>query len=290
MKLPVFFHIPKNAGTYVCDVLWFAAVYHLRTERGILIRSIKKIHIKTKDGRDKFHIIVYNFLEDFFDHTIFTHIDRVTVSCDLDLFLSYYDSVQDRKLKIYAAVISAAGFRSTNKICSLIKQITNNELKKFIILRDPIKRECSFFKYIKSEHSKHERTYNAIKEESISDYLSSYKVPDSWLIRELLNMHNNEIITEDHYNECIKILDEFDVGIIENVDLLIDKVLMECYSYNANDVFGFLKNINPNKFNVNKNSSEKFPLNIDESAVNKFKERAKYDFMLYDHYSNKRKN
>lgn len=289
MKLPVFFHTPKNAGTYVCDVLWFSALYHLKTGR-IFTRSIKKIHIKAKDGREKFHIIVYNFPEDYFDRVIFTPIDKVTVSCDLDLFLSYRDKRRDENIKIYAAVINAAGFRSSDKFCNLIKQMTGQDLKKFIVLRDPLDRECSLFRYLKSERSKHERTHNSIKEESISDYLSSNRVADSWLIRELLNMQDNEIITEDHYNACIKILDEFDVGIIENVDLLIDKVLMECYSYNANDVFIFLKNINPNRFNVNKNSSEKFTLNIDEGAVNKFKERAKYDFMLYDHYSNKRKN
>ena len=129
-KLPVFFHIPKNAGTYVSNVLWFSALYQLKMKIGRRSLLIKKIHFETKDGRVEASIIVSNFPEDYFDYEIFTYIDRFTVKCNLDLFLSYYDKNQNEDIEIYSATINAAGFRSSDKICNLIKQITGKEFKK----------------------------------------------------------------------------------------------------------------------------------------------------------------
>ena len=296
-KLPVFFHIPKNAGTYVCDILWYAAIFHftiLKLLNGINIvypRAVKKILVLAEDDDTiLFHINLYDFPDNFFESNIFTQRDVFTVSCHLNAFLNHYKRNQNKDIIIHSATIVAAGFRLSDKICNILKDLTGRELSKFIILRDPLDRERSFYKYIKSSRSKHEKTHGSIEHESFSDYISSYRVADSWLIRELLNkIPYNEILTDNHYNACLNILNEFDVGIIDNVDTLINKVLMKCYTYDIDTIFSYLKIIDKDNF-VNKNSGKRAlsDLNdIDEDALNKFKERAKYDFMLYDYYSSK---
>ena len=282
-KLPVFFHIPKNAGTYTNDVLWFSLRYHVKTKnaRGTMKRLICLDHL----GHEEFNIFLYDFEDDYFKNENFTTINNFVVSCDFSFFAEYY--LKNNNLKIYSVTINAAGFKSADKICNYLEQNANKDLKKFIILREVLSRECSLFKYLKSDLSKHEKTHGSIAADNLSDYLTSNGVSDSWIIRSLLNIQNDESITDDHYNTCIEKLNEFEVASINTVDSLINKILMECYSYNKDTVFNCLKSINKDKFNVNKNSSNSSIPNLDKCVIFKFRERTKYDSMIYDHFNHK---
>lgn len=275
-KLPVFFHIPKNAGTYVSNIVWFIMdtfwykilwVKYNENEQNFK-GSLKNILIVN----DKNHIIyrIYGY-----DHL--SKKDNYDVEYSLDEFLNYINKGQ---FELFSIIIEAIGF---NKHYDLLDKLTNFEFVKFAILREPLSREYSLYNYLKGEYSNHERNHNEIHSNSFEEYLNSEQLGDSWLIRAMLNVHDNTILADDHLNSIYKILDTFELEDIKNTDKLINKVFMECYKLNLNDINPDILRDNLINENINRNKKNE---RINDETLKCFKRKTKYEYKIYNRYVN----
>ena len=126
-----------------------------------------------------------------------------------------------KKLNLFTIVIEADGFKFHKEI---LNKFTDYDCKKFILLREPIKRMMSFFNYITSESAKHEPTYGIIPN-NLSEYIQSSYLEDSWLIRQFANVSDNDGINDNHYNETYNELKNFDIADVKNTETFIKRCL-----------------------------------------------------------------
>ena len=69
-----------------------------------------------------------------------------------------------------------------------------------------------------------------IKFKTFEEYLNSYQLEDSWLIRNLINIPDSREITEEDYYQACFILDQFKIKDISKTDFLINEAFIEYYN------------------------------------------------------------
>lgn len=274
-RLPVFYHVPKNAGTFAMSLIFL----YLRIMRRSLpvddsspeFETTRNIVIK------KNHLEVARILA--FDPS------NECSSCDLykrgiaedeTHYIIELDDVGQmgfEKLKLFTIVIEADGFKFHNEI---LNNFSGYDCKKFILLRDPIKRMISFFNYITSDLAKHEPTYGIIPN-TLSDYINSHFIEDSWLIRQFTNVSDNEAINDNHYNETLNELNCFDIADVKDTEDLIRDVYRKYLDLKLppEDRKALAKDLTSNRSKKNNHSLS----NRDLEIVN---ERMKYEIKLYN--------
>ena len=283
-KLPVFFHIPKNAGTYVSSTVWHMMHYYCYVKlwrfydksESLIKGSMKGLSIVNDKNLKMFQVYGY-------DHG--SEPERYREDYSLNEFIDYYNN---NPFELFAIIVESTGFSSYS---SILNKLSGFNFVQFAILRDPFKRERSTFNYIKSDASNHERNARELKQKinytSFNDYLNSYQVSDSWLVRLFINVDNNEELTDKHFELICRILDKFKLCDIKDTDNIINRVFMECYGININDIFPYIHTdqaeeyIQKNKNNISGSVKEE----IDEDTLKKFKERAKYEYRIYNRYT-----
>ena len=207
--------------------------------------------------------------------------DRHADHVDLEIFLGY---VKTGDIVPFAVSIdpAAPGVSSANNLIYKILNITKQERFDFAILRNPYDKAISLFSYLSSERSKHEPTHNAIIYDQLSDYLSSYQLEDSWLIRDLMNMTDDQEITQDHYDKCINIMSDWLIDDIKEVDVIINRVFEKCYGIVMSDIEPHFVNAwKNNTFNKTKKSLN----DLNDVTVQKFLDRTYWDRKLWERYS-----
>ena len=134
-----------------------------------------------------------------------------------------------------------------------------------------------------SELSIHEVTHIDCNEQSFYEFLTSYYIDDSWFIRHINNMTDNQIIEPYHFSTSIRYLKNFRVSDIRLVDDLIDDVFGKCYGIYRSNVEECHR-----EFNIHKNSSTKsidVELDdIDSEIKQKFLDRTYWDRELWKCY------
>ena len=93
----------------------------------------------------------------------------------------------------------------------------------FTVLRDPYKRAQSLFHYLTSEESAHEPTHDSIQAKNFEDYIQSDEVEDSWFLRNLLDMSEDQVIEPYHLTLAHEWLRHFRISDTSKVDDLINK-------------------------------------------------------------------
>jgi hypothetical protein len=271
-KLPVFFHIPKNAGTYTYNLAFQLVRFRLLSDDTILNIIVKKgDHIlyrvvcsaKNRPLSGKYKKIVPSKVAFFVDPDDF-NID------DLNL---YFVEVCGRSFGSYKDYI--------------YKNLPRN-LKpyEFMFLREPYGRTLSLFSYLRSPQSAHEPSHKVYDSNTFIEHLNSPQLQGSWLIHNLLNVPDPEIITQDHYEQTCNILDEMLVSDMSGVDDAIVKIFNECYNLGL-DIKSFLnKRITRNlRSNTTKDKLE-YPFeSLDEETKTHFLNQTKWDKLLYDKYT-----
>jgi hypothetical protein len=171
------------------------------------------------------------------------------------------------KFDIYAMVIEPRGFR---KIKEFFNFFSNLRFKSFMLIRDPYEQYSSYYFYLKNEISKHESTHGAYKDLSFEDYLQSSFIEDSWLIREISNLSNDQVITDKHYLETIEALKDISIYQYKDVDKAVSDIFLACYGISLNN---FIKLIQSH-YEPYKNKSTKknpplasFPPDIQEKYL-----------------------
>jgi len=262
-KLPVFFHIPKNAGTYVYNV------------------SFRLISSKL-DVRGK----LYNLQVQKGDRTVY----RLICSAKNELSDKYkrmdkaawvrvnYEDLDFNDLNVYFIEVCDVSFGIYKE--DIYKKLDKNtKLCEFLVLRDPYERVLSLFSYLKSSQSSHESTNGVFGDMTFVEYLNSPYLEGSWLIRSLLQIPNETPITKEHFDNTCEILDNFLISDIKDVDKLISKVFYMCF--NIKDC-----NITQQKIYSNKTKQKiTHDFNsLSEKTKENFNNQTKWDLKIYNKY------
>jgi hypothetical protein len=298
-QIPVFYHIPKSAGTYIRKNflsllrILFSNNDPYRTDG--LFNKVKEIYLRY-DRKYIGNFIVLDpmyFIDDSGiceKEWISSNKKRAKAMNTFDYFIDLENKDSLDKLlevcQILSINIFSAGFRVHEKILNSILNKNNNPFK-FLILRDPFDRACSLFEYLNDEASSHEITHKIFENLVFEEYVLSNQMSDSWLIKNLLDKNDSNELTEKDLNEIINLLSsQFNVYHIDKVDDAICDVLNKCFNFNANNIKSILFNKNLTKINATKKLKIKID-SLPENIQSAFLERARYDQILYKHFFKK---
>lgn len=272
MKLPVFFHIPKNAGTYTYNLAF-------RLVRLRLLSNDTILNIIVKKGE----YILYRMACSAKNIPLG---DKYKRGRTAETFFVDYDDFNIDDLNLYFLEICGRSFGSYK---DYIYKNLPHDLKpyEFMFLREPYSRTLSLFSYLNSAQSAHEPSHGVYDSNTFIEHLNSPQLQGSWLIHCLLNVPNSEIITQDHYEETCNILDEMLVSDMSEVNSVIFKIFNECYDLGL-DMKDFLnKKITRNlRSNTTKDKLE-YPFeSLDEETKTHFLNQTKWDYKIYNKYKN----
>lgn len=277
-KLPVFYHVPKNAGTYVTNMslLYFRAYRRVKTTwNDLKYETIKNIEIQNESGTvarllcgDPENLCVTdNYLtndpHDTSHHTV-KMLDMKN-TCINDLF----------KFQI---IIEDAGFHLGNNI---IKQIYNTTpYQQYITIREPFSRSVSWYSYITSERSSHEPLHQYVTT-SFEKYIESDIFESNWVMRKLVGVPDDQDFTTQHYKQAISELDKFSVYNIVDVDMMVDTMFYDSYGITRED---FPPSATPPGRNQNPIKDKIQFTNLPEKTQKLFTDKTYWDQVLWDKY------
>ena len=282
-KIPVFLHIPKNAGTYVLGWTMTLFRYYGITKdwndkvgwnynlRRILLQHENK-QISTLFVYDPHKVRESN--QSFAQHPTNKY-------CNIVQLQNFLEELKNKKLTLFSVIVEADGVHYIKEnLYNGICELDNSHPLYYTIFRDTYNRSESLYNYINSSKSLHEPTHNTFKSKTFSEYLNSYELEDCWLIRKLINITGNEIINEEIFNRACAVLDDFKIKDIKHTDELIDDVFTECYNISQNIVSTNDKNVFKNS-----TSSDTFVFDdLDYITRDVFLERTRFDRKLYNKY------
>ena len=110
------------------------------------------------------------------------------------------------------------GLNVFDYICKIIKR----EPVYYTIFRDCFSRTVSMYNYLNSNKSKHEPTHKKIVYNTFEEYIKSYQLEDSWLIRKLLGVPGDKCINEDYFNKSCNILNKVKIADVKNVEEIFE--------------------------------------------------------------------
>lgn len=159
----------------------------------------------------------------------------------------------------------------------------------FSVLRNPYDRALSIFNYIKSDNSSHEPNHDCLASQSFQEYIESDEVEDSWFLRHLLDMRDDQIIEPYHLTLADEYLRYFRIADTSKVDDLINQVFHGAYGIQQSDVENHVsesnlhRNATPNKLKI------KFE-DLEPTIQQKFLDRTYWDRKLWEKYCECRTN
>lgn len=276
-KIPVFYHIPKNAGTYVSNYAIGVFRYFRLYYTDWLRLSHKGETLKVLQIIDN-GVIISRFLvgDPYFVCNELSGILTKRSEVEFDIDIKNVTKYLINRFYLFFVVIESNGFKSENKILKLIE---DRKKIKFLILREPFNRAQSIYNYNRSNISLHDYDHGKIKSESFEEYISSEKMEDSWLIKNLLGINDEIVINQSHFDEVVYKLNDFKIYDIKDTELCLKDIFYECFRINIEDI--------ESKFlgNLFKNSNEysKFKLeDLSENSQKVFQAQAKWEQKLYD--------
>ncbi len=264
-KLPVFFHIPKNAGTYVYNVSFRligskldvgGKLYNLQVQKGD--RIVYRLICSAKNGLS----------------------DKYKLMNNAGWVVVQYDDLNLDDLNLYFVEVCSSSFGCYKEevYCNLPN---DTEPYEFLILREPYSRILSIYSYLTSPQSSHELTSGSFGDKTFIEYLNSDQLENSWLIKSFLNIPHDTIINEDHYRATCDILDDMFVSDISDTDLCLSNVFNKCYGFKNIDIPN--QKIHPNK--TSKKIEQPFKT-LDKPTKMHFSNQTKWDSLLYEKFAN----
>jgi hypothetical protein len=287
-KIPTFLHVPKNAGSFVISAF---TKYFARIHGGDRYFNVQRIQV---DFDDCSHATFFvSFRNDAWKNDsrikTYKHDAPRSRSSGIETLLEYINNGQADILAAVAEPAISENEGCCGKICPrvIVRSLNNiwSFLKKtdlvplnFTILREPLDRAISLYNYITSDRSQHEDTHKVIAEKSIEEYLVSNKTEDSWLIRAMNEIGNNNPIEYQHLDNALDFLIEnnFLVKDIRDSNDLMKEVIESCYEQKM-----IPEDINSAQRNEN-NKKSKTKKGLSAKVIDIFNKRSLWDKILYN--------
>ena len=250
-NVPVFFHIPKNAGTFIIATMnkFFLRTLGVKNEDF----NMQRLSVHSSTGHE-IKFFVY-FKEDSWhedeDIKVFENFgEKVRARhCDFKTFIKY---LRGEKIKLLACVVEPVGkvldLRSSFHHVWEVLAETGRKPVNFCIVRNPYDRASSIYNYLCSEESSHEKTHGAFDGlANFREYIKSHFMEDSWLIRSLTGAPINSALDKRWTEMATNFLlgNNFKISDIKDSQELLAEVLSYCYQHKLEEID--MKNINANK-------------------------------------------
>lgn len=277
--VPVFLHIPKNAGVYVNG---YTRILCRNYVNGSTSGKNKpyQLYVMNKDRQVMTIFIcdIYNTIATNNQYKVHKE-DKYVLCVSLNNFLIDYLNAKEKPF-IFSLTIEAAGVRLIKDgLLTFLETISGRKFQYYAVLRDIFSRQQSLYNYLTSSQSKHEPTHGAIKCNTFQEYIASPHYEGSWLVAMLSGASGK--ITQADYDSACRILDKFIIDSVKNVDKLINCVYKKCYNISLQDV-GTLPAAQHHRSSY-KESKVAFE-DLDATTVKLFQEKTKYERLLYDRY------
>jgi len=315
--LPVFHHIAKNAGTYVLSwAQMLCRKYHMmrgdnrswhwtsaKIRRGLITlidgRQLTIIYFTPTDltgsnlgifslipgleqeSKDDKRRLVLNAQLNYINGLYPSGGDEVTNIIPEEDFLNF---IKNGDVIPFCVIIDPmdSGWKEARLyIDKILVASKRNYPLHFTVLRDPYKRAQSLFHYLSSNESAHEPTHKSIQSGNFEDYIQSDEVEDSWFLRSLLDIPDDQVIEPYHLTLADKWLSHFRISDTSKVDDLINNVFHGVYGILQSDVeervveSNLHRNATPNKLKI------KFE-DLDPTIQQKFLDRTYWDRKLWE--------
>ena len=286
-NIPLFFHVPKNAGTFVNNTFLVFLRFQTRTVNAHFDfdpeSAAAPIDLRVVDnyGNHIFNLYVID------TYNMTKHDKRCTFKegVTYEININSLNFVYLRRLSVLAVNVADNGFGYFEKLAEFFDH-SEIQFVPFLFLRDSFSRAKSLFTYLGSSESSHEPTHKKILSDTFESYISSEQCEDSWLIRSLLNISDKDAITDEDLNSVVDLLSYFIVDDLSKSRAVTYTIFSKYCSLNY-------ESINETWFDlVNKNARSN-KLNIEfsdltDSAQSQFQERSHYDNILYDRLIHKK--
>jgi len=268
--IPIFFHVPKNAGTFVRwnnKIILYNECKYKSCLRTIIIKNENKEQILELQVLDQKKITKNKiFLRDKN-----SELESLEVSLEDFVFLE-----EKKDLEVFSASILDSGFLMHDFLINLIEATWSRKSLSYMILRDPLENEWSFYNYITTRLCQKEETAYQIKSNSFKEYITSDEMSDSWLIRNLTKVDGD--IKEEHFDKVIEILNNINIFNIKQSSSAVKTMIKDCY--------GISVDIKHNTI-INKNKS-KSPMikkeDIGMEILRKFEQKKQYEYKIFNKY------
>jgi len=269
--------MPKNAGTYINHMFFSKlqtddmAKNYINVYKGdkIIARVICAQNLSSNSYLNKIPIS---------SHVVNIDNNSKPTLYNSELYSVGLKDLQLENLGVKFICITPAGFRNYKKeIYNLIPN--NKSIREFICLRSPYNRLQSLYSYNYRQSNNYSCKTSLI---SFTEYINSNLLEEGWLIRNILDIPDSVLLTEDHYNKACSILDNFDLMDFNNISNDASRFYNMYYKTHIKDTI----NLSTFKHKINV-TNDKIDIDfnmLDVKTQNRFTEHQKWDIKLFDRY------
>ena len=248
-KIPTFFHIPKNGGTYNLHVNQYLLVEYF-FQHFIPSKDFRKFKISdtSKNSLSCRRLLIdipngtlltifcymgehiYRDSKNIKTHELDPHVSILSFDCLLDL-------LKQDSIFIFSIMIEPGyswGLREHNSpllksflAAELICKLQQCKPDFFTVFRPIEDRVQSIFNYLNSRSSIHEPNHGCINFESIEAYILSNNFESNWICKSILGKN---IITENDFYLLSHFFDNFTIDDLKQIDDCIAVVFKNCYT------------------------------------------------------------
>ena len=285
--IPIFFHIPKCAGTFVlgCMHSLFRQYYRNRLESNEQQdnRQLQKLKVIIPN-HGMLTIFAFTPKEVYDNSEIVTKVDDH--SSELSIF-KLFSLIKNSEIELFSIVIepdfywgdikNLIDLRPSFDAAYALCDVANSNYKCFGTLRSPFQRVLSAFAYLCEETSAHEPNHKKILCDSLRGYILSDQLEDSWVIRSLTGKIYTDALNQHDFDYVIDFLDDFTFTL--NAEDSINDVFKKSYNITLQDC-EFIeanRNRNPDKQNIKL-------IDLDQETKSAYKNKTKFDYLLFKHF------
>lgn len=259
---PLFFHIPKCAGTWFCDAFLFPSLKYDNGSRP------KRVIVKRGSQ------VTLNLIFEV-SAAIFASDSRIIIGeAELEGFLK----TQGVTRFLGGVVRAAANFPETSRQLEELASKMGKKTENIILLRPPLERAESEYYYLRDVGT-WEPTYGILKSRTFKEHVLSGACGSNWIVKKLCGKRESDPINQSDLKEAIQFLSLFSlVGTTEKIDDFLSEA-QKRYGIRKNP--GNWAHLKDNKKVENRNLvSHKEP--IPAEVIRRFEALNQYDILLYE--------